>query len=289
MFQAFALNTPSEHCKLSNLIYEKWSEPRGDGMHPRGRKHQVDAILFAVIGSLRTGMTDLAMEGLCGIPASLLCIEFERTLRILDEVLDELFLMNDEEKMQCRGAAKSYPGLLYIIDGADFPIRVGRHSHIYRTHKKNVHKQQAVRAQMIIDVFWGYFRGLETEPAGMYNDQAMLQKSEWNKPGVLTNDDEYVGADLGYVSTQHINVLTPYNKEELRQYPDGKGWNKIFNKDRGLIERTFGVFEETMRIFDSPWRRHRHLFPLALRVSMKLMNRYWRLPGNMPPGLARQF
>ena len=116
----------------------------------------------------------------------------------------------------------------------------------------------------------------------------MLKKSAWNKPGVLTSESEYIGADKGYTTTQYINVLKPFSEPELKTNPEFGTWNKAFNKDRGLIERMFAILKGRFGIFAAPWKRHKQLFPLALRVSLKLLNFYWRLPGNTPPGLTRQ-
>ena len=135
---------------------------------------------------------------------------------------------------------------------------------------------------------WGYFRGVEIDCAGLQNDQGMLIKSVWNDPGVLTNEGEWVGADDGYSNTANINIVKPFTKDELDEDPELKPWNKVFNRDRGLIERTFAILKGRFAIFDMPWKRAIDLFPLALRVCMKLLNRYWRLNGNVPPGLKRK-
>ena len=258
------------------------------GDQQRPRKHQVEAILFAVLAALTTGLSDVALEGLCGIPASLITIEFERVLGILDEVLGDLELLNDAEKAICRDASKSADGIIYYLDGCDFPLRIGQHCWMYKSHKKNCHRQKGIRAQVLIDSFWGPFRGMECSPAGLYNDQKMLILSDWNRPDALTEDNEYVGCDKGYWPTEHINVLRPFSTQETENDAEYAKWNKIFNRDRNLIERTFGIFQSTFRIFDMPWRRHKHLFGVALRVCMKLMNRWWMLDSNRPPGLEQQ-
>lgn len=124
------------------------------------------------------------------------------------------------------------------------------------------------------------------DPAGLYSDQGMLNKSKWNEaPRKLTDDDEFVGADLEYASTNHIKVMKPLDKKTLRMYPLCSQWNKAFNADRSLIERNFADLQQKFKILAVPWRRDKHLFPLALRVCLKLLNRYWSLPGNLPPGL----
>lgn len=101
---------------------------------------------------------------------------------------------------------------------------------------------------------------------------------------MLSDDRTRVGADSGYHTTEHIWIDRPWTKPQQKGHPERAAWNKVFNRDRAVIERSFGIFEETWRIFDGPWRRDRHLFPLALRVALKLMNRYWSLPGINPPG-----
>ena len=115
----------------------------------------------------------------------------------------------------------------------------------------------------------------------------MLTRSYWNNPDVLTADGEYVGADLGYSSTKHINVMTPFGETDSLSNPTLAAWNKQFNSDRELVEREFAFIKNSLKIFDRPWRRKRDLFPLALRVALKLANRYWRL-NNGPFGLSRQ-
>ena len=134
---------------------------------------------------------------------------------------------------------------------------------------------------------WGYFRGVEVDVPGLASDQSMLKKSYWNNPGVLTADDEYVGADLGYKSTEHINVLSPFDETESETNKQSSFWNKLFNKDRELVEREFGFIKNSFKIFDEPWRRKRYLFSLALRVTLKLVNGYWRM-NDGPLGIHRQ-
>ena len=134
---------------------------------------------------------------------------------------------------------------------------------------------------------WGYFRGVEVNVPGLSSDQSMLKDSYWNNPDVLTKNNEYVGADLGYKSTKYINVLYPFGELESLKNRQYGSWNKLFNADRELIEREFGFIKNSFKIFDKPWRRKRELFPLALRVTLKLVNRYWRLNGD-PLGLHRQ-
>ena len=122
---------------------------------------------------------------------------------------------------------------------------------------------------MLIDSFWGYFRGVEIDCAGLANDQAMLKNSVWNqKSGALVEEHEYIGGDEGYWDAQQVNVVKPMSQTELDSEPGFKAFNKKFNYDRGLIEHTFAILKEKFRIFDLPWTRHKELFPLALRVCL---------------------
>lgn len=288
MFRRYALFDPDDFKDLAAEIYDEWRKPRY-GVQERPRKHGCGACLLAVIGCCTTGMSDVAMEGVVEFPSSLINIEFERLMTILDEHLEpEMQLMDDEEKEVCKGSAISHPNILYFVDGCDFAVRVAKDGWMFTTHKKNVPKKRAIRAQILIDSYAGLFRGVEVDPAGLYSDQGMLSKSKWNEPNKLTGDDEYVGADLGYASTDHINVMKPFTEKALKENPEFKTWNKAFNADRSLIERNFAILQEVFRIFDKPWRRNKHLFPITLRVCMKLLNRYWRLPQNLPPGLRKK-
>lgn len=290
VFRRFGLFDPTEARRLCAEVFPEWIKPRGGGIRYRKRKHGIEACYLAVIGSLLTGNTSLEMEATVGMPASLIDIEFLRWMTILNEHLDaELQLMDDDEKQQCRGAATCHEGVLYMFDGVDFPIQVGKQKYLFRTYKENVRKRTAIRALMLSDVD-GYWRGVECEPAGMYNDQGIVNKSMWNREGVLTEgDDEFVLGDLGFSTTEHINVLQPANARELLERPDLKYLNDALNGDRSQLERNFGVFQNTYRIFDQPWRRHPQLFPITLQVCMKLQNRLWRQPDRMVPNMMRRF
>lgn len=287
VWKRYVIFEPDDFQKIVEDIEPRWLMPR-IGEQPRGRKHPCEALLFSTIGCLCTGMSELAMEGVTGIPASLINIDFERNLKFLDEY-PELYLMNDEEKKLCVGAAQSDSNIMYYVDGCDFSLQIAKEGWMYKTHKENIPKKRAIRVQILIDSNWGFFRGMEVAPAGLYNDQAMLHNSKWNAPDKLTKHNEYVGADSIYASTEYISVMKPFDKKILIQHPEYKSWNKTINQDRSLVERNFAIFKETFRIFDQPWRRHRHLFSIALRVCLKLMNKYWRLPQNMPPGLKRRY
>ena len=134
---------------------------------------------------------------------------------------------------------------------------------------------------------WGYFRGVEVDVPGLANDQSMLNNSYWNNPGILTEDNEFVGADLGYKSTEHVNLLSPFTDLDTAFNSTCAAWNAVFNSDQELVGREFGFIKNSMKMFDRQWRRKRELFPLALRVALKLANRYWRLNKD-PFGLTRQ-
>ena len=106
--------------------------------------------------------------------------------------------------------------------------------------------------------------------------------------GVVTNKGKCVGADEDYSNTAHVNVVKPFCKDELEVSPELKPWNEIFDLDRGLNERTFAILKGRFVIFDMPWKRDVDSFPVALRVCIKLLNRYWRLNENVTPGLKRK-
>ena len=70
--------------------------------------------LFAVLGILSTGMTYLNMEAVVDMPASLIRVEFEKMLKILDKEYEgELFLMDEQEKRLCVGKSQVEPYLMY--------------------------------------------------------------------------------------------------------------------------------------------------------------------------------
>ena len=68
----------------------------------------------------------------------------------------------------------------------------------------------------------------------------MLNDSCWNNPGILTEDNECVGADLGCYSTEHINVLSPFNELDNAVNSTYAAWNEDFSSDRELVEKEFG-------------------------------------------------
>ena len=124
--------------------------------------------------------------------------------------------------------------------------------------------------------------------AGVTNDQKMLKESEWNSKDKLTAQEESMMGDGGYWSAQYINVSKPFSEAEIKNNEYLTYFNKIFNGERAIIERAFAFLKEKCSIFDRPWKRKKHLLPIALRVSLKLCNRYWRRDRNMPLGLKRQ-
>ena len=136
---------------ICEKITPQWLLPRtGDQIRPR--KHGVEACLFSVLGILSTGVSDPAMEAVVEMPHSLIGVEFERVLKILDTVLtDQMFLMDEEEKAMCVGAAKTHPFIMYYIDGCDFPLQIADKAWMYSTQKKNIKKRTALRAQILVD------------------------------------------------------------------------------------------------------------------------------------------
>ena len=282
--------SPDQFLVLCEEVKEKWKMPRSGGQRIQKRTHSIEACMFAVIGSLCTGNDDLTMEGVVQMSDTFICREIERLLFILDEILDPLELLDDEQKELVKGTCKSNRGIIYFIDGCDFAVEEEKERWMYLTHKDNVKKRTAIRCQILVDSLWGFFRGVEVTHAGTSNDQKKLKNSVWNKPGVLTTGDECIGADGGYFPTQHINVSKPFTATELLSGGDTLAdWNKTFNADREVIERSFGFLKKKFHIFAQPWRRNKLLFPVALRVALKLCNRFWRECENMPLGLKKQY
>eukprot|EP01084_Bolivina_argentea_P212532 361245_1 len=80
VFKRYALFDPWTFEIIADEIESEWKKPR-TGEQERSRKHDVKACLFAVLGLMSTGMSDLAMEAVCEMPASLINIEFERIQR----------------------------------------------------------------------------------------------------------------------------------------------------------------------------------------------------------------
>ena len=281
--------TPEQFKELCTQCAPKWVLPRNGGWRIQKRKHPIHATMFAVIGSLCTGNDDLTMEAICKMSHSLICKEMEHMLFVLDEVLDNMWLMSEEEKQQCIGACKSNPNIIYFLDGCDFAIEEQKNRWMYKTHKDNIKKQTAIRAQILVDTLWGYFRGMECGPAGVNNDQGMLKKSVWNQENVLTSGDESIGADGGYFTTEHISVTKPFTVPEIAGSEDYQLFNNLFNADREIIERSYCFLKNKFRAFSAPWRRSKQKFPVALRVALKLSNVQWMSEDGMHLGLKKQY
>ncbi len=152
VWNAFSLLKPEQFVELCDECEHIWRLPRTGGDQEGSRKHGIETCLFVTLGILKTGMSDLEMEAVAQMSHGLINVEFERMLSILDKVLEpEMSLLTDWEKRYCSRAAKSYPNMLYYLDGCDFPVRVGENKFLYKTHKKNVKHQRAIRAQILID------------------------------------------------------------------------------------------------------------------------------------------
>lgn len=136
------------------MIRAEWSRSRNGGCD-RPRKHGLEACLFSVLAALNTGMTNLNLEGLCEMPASLINVEFVRILKILDDVLDdEMSLLTPLQRNDRMGACQSDPNIVYFCDGVDFEYQVSKHKWIFMSHKKNVKKGTAIRAQILVDALY---------------------------------------------------------------------------------------------------------------------------------------
>lgn len=152
VWDAFIPFTPAQFLNLCDECEPLWMLPRNGGDEVHVRKHPIEGCMFSVLGILKTGMSDLEMEAVSQISHALINIEFEWMLTCLDKVLEpEMSLLRDWEKDTCKGAAKSHPGIIYYLDGCDFAVRVGQNKHLYKTHKKNVKHQRAMRAQILVD------------------------------------------------------------------------------------------------------------------------------------------
>ena len=270
--------TEKDTYDLTRLVFPHYKKPSGQSRARIG-VHPFEDILLCTLCILINGCTNLLAECVFQMPSNFIAIAFERCLYALDAALDfEMQLLSDQEKRSAQPPTE-FPDALYIVDGSDFPVAVHQDKWMFYSHKKNVAKQTGFRSQILIDRLYGYYRGCITHPCGINNDQKMLKESKWNKPNVLINDNEYLMADGGYFPTQHLNVLTPATEKQKSENNDLRMFNKTFNAERSEIERTFGQLQCKFSILAFPWRRKLELFPVCLRVCLKLMNRYWRLYG----------
>ena len=270
--------TEQDTYDLSRLVFPHYKKPDGQS---RGRigVYPFEDILLGTLCILINGCTNGLAECLIQMPKNFIGMAFERCLYAIDTALEfEMQLLSDHEKKSAPPPTE-FPDALYIVDGSDFPVAVHKDKWMFYSHKKNVAKQTGFRAQILMDRLYGYYRGCVTHPCGINNDQKMLKESKWNKPNALINDNEYLMADGGYFPTEHLNVLTPATEKQKSENADLKIFNKTFNGQRSVIERTFGQLECKFSILAFPWRRKLELFPVCLRVCLKLMNRYWRLNG----------
>ena len=226
-------------------------------------------------------MTYLNMEAVVDMHASL--IWSLKNIKILDEECKEIILMDEQEKTII-GTSQVEPYLMHYIDVCGF-AEISTQMDI-SNHKNNIKNRTAIREQILIIhsgvISW---RGVNVQVG---DDQNMLKNSVWNqKPGAIVEETEKIAGDAGYWSTQNVNVVKPISQADVETDPGFKAFNKKFNYDRGLIEHSFAILKGKFKIFDLPWTRHKDLFPLALRVCLKLLNKWWRVDGNDPPGLQR--
>ena len=246
------------------------------------KKHSLDALLWSTVGMLVSGLTPSKMEGVAGIAAKTLARDFWQLIDVINDVFDyEMQPMTPEERKICEGSISVSPNTVAIVDGVDFSVRVGlAYSKLFYSHKVNVFKQHAMRAQIRVDTYWGLFRGLLVAPAGIHNDQSMITSSDWNKPdsGLLSNNQNW-GADGGYHVTDNILFVTPANDKELQANPQLKYFNQEFNQTRKKIEREFAQLKGRFEILDKPYCKDIKRFEKILGACMKLMNRWWRLNG----------
>ena len=137
--------------ELCDKIRFKWSLPRNGGWEMRARKHGLEQCMFACMGILSTGVSDLTMQSIAGMSAGLVGVEFERIILLLDEALDDLYLMDGADKAIARGTCESNPNIVYFLDGCDIAVEELKQAWLWKTHKKNIKNHRAARAQIVVD------------------------------------------------------------------------------------------------------------------------------------------
>ena len=169
-----------------------------------------------------------------------------------------------------------------IVDGVDFSVSVGlKYSKLFYSHKVNVFKNHAIRAQIRIDTLWGLFRDMLIEPAGINNDQSMVADSPWNQSeSKLQSDGQSWGADGGYSCTDNLVIVTPATATDIINDPELCIFNQEFNHYRKNIEREFAQLKNRFEILFKPFDKDLKHFGKILGLCLKMMNRYWRLNGH---------
>jgi len=169
-----------------------------------------------------------------------------------------------------KAVLESCPGLEFIIDGSERPIRRPKEATRQQANYSGKKRRHTRKNNVITDKPKGKVRGLSPTVEGKRHDKKLADEQ-----GNLFPNGSKVWKDTGFqgYEPKHVTFLAPTKKPRGRELsPEQKAANTRIAKDRIAIEHTLGAVK-VFRIVADVFRNLRHDFDdLAMEICCGLHN-----------------
>jgi hypothetical protein len=169
-----------------------------------------------------------------------------------------------------KAVLETCPGLEFIIDGTERPIRRPQDSERQKAHYSGKKKRHTLKNNVITDKRTGKIKGLSPTVEGKRHDKKLADEQDWEFP-----TGSKLWKDTGFQGYEPKNTQTfqPTKKQKGRELsPEEKSVNKTISQERIPIEHTLGGVK-VFRIVHDVFRNVRAGFDdLVMEIACGLHN-----------------
>jgi hypothetical protein len=169
-----------------------------------------------------------------------------------------------------KAVLETCPGLEFIIDGTERPIRRPQDAERQKANYSGKKKHHTVKNNVITDKRTGKVKGLSPTVEGKRHDKKLADEQDGAFPpgSTLWKDTGFQGYE-----PKDVRTLQPTKKPKGRDLsPEEKATNRLISKDRILIEHTLGGVK-VFRIVHDVFRNLREGFhDLVMELACGLHN-----------------
>lgn len=244
VFQQLTGMKPEEFDKLLpafEAAYEEDERQRGKTGSPAGRKAvlltHADKLFF-VLFYLRHYPTQEVLGFLFGIGQ----VQANHWIHRLAPVIKKA--LGDEHQLPGRVAAdvkrlmEACPELVFILDGADRPIRRPQDGERRRNDYTGKKKRHVKKNVVITEMATGKVLGLGATQPGSKHDKACADAEGYSFPpgSILVQDTGFQG-----YAPEGVTIVQPTKKPRGKELsPEQKHENRLISRDRVLVEHSIG-------------------------------------------------
>lgn len=242
----------------------------------RKRKLPLEQRLFMTLRWLKFGTSSIASLSVeCGVSYETLRCEFFHIISAIvkSPQMRSLVQWPDvQERARLSITCPCFPGVIGFLDGSNFEIQRPANDNLQAWYYSGEKKFHSLKCLAVVD-HCGYFRWIETGCEGIVHDRQMFNGSELcRERHRFFSPGECVGADKGFVGDGP--VMTAFKLNNLVGNPVHQYFNALFNKERIIVEWSFGALKTKWAILQHSFTLGRDSFASVMLACVYLTN-FW--------------